>query len=135
MRADICNRCSVKLTVDNWHKSAAKRRWLICTNCARLRLNEYNRANPDKVFKKNMERRYGITYDQYVDLLNKQNGVCAICEQTEPHSSKKNLSIDHCHKTGIVRGLLCSECNTGLGKFKDDIKLLNKAKEYLCIVN
>lgn len=131
MKADVCNRCGCQLDKTNWHSSASKRRWLICKQCARKRLNEYNQANPDKIFKKNMEKRYGITYEEYSLMLVNQNYVCAICGQEETSSSRINLSIDHDHKTNLIRGLLCTECNTGLGKFKDDINLLQKARDYL----
>lgn len=131
MKADICNRCSEPLEDTNWHPSVRKRRWLICKSCANDRQNEYNSRNPDKVHKRNNEKRYGITYEEYRLLLSNQNNVCAICSSSEKSSYKKNLSIDHCHTTGKIRGLLCSECNIGLGKFKDDVNLLEKAKEYL----
>lgn len=136
MKVDKCNRCSIELGNENWHKSASKRRWLICKSCANVRQNKYNKNNPDKVHKRNCEKKYGITYTEYQLLLERQNFVCAICEKGETSSSRINLSIDHCHDTGIVRGLLCTSCNTGLGRFKDDINLLKKAVEYLrCDVN
>lgn len=131
MKADICGRCDIPLTDKNWYPSARKRRWLICKHCERDRQNEYNRNNPDKVFKRNCFRKYGITYDQYLELLDSQGGVCAICSGKERHPTKKNLSVDHCHSTGEVRGLLCGHCNTALGLFKDNVKLIEKAKEYL----
>lgn len=134
MRANICNRCSVDLTKDNWMPSAEKRRWLICSPCATKRINEYNKNNPDVLFKKNMTRRYGLLYKDYLSMLEKQNHVCAICNEPEKSKSKKNLSVDHCHTTGKVRGLLCSSCNVGLGKFKDRPDLLEKAGKYLCNV-
>lgn len=132
MMVDICNRCSIELVnPENWHPSAAKRRWLICKQCANTRQNEWSKNNPDKVHKRNNEKKYGVSYEQYQDMLHKQNSVCAICGGSETHRSKKNLSIDHCHISNKIRGLLCSECNTGLGKFKDDVSLLQKAVEYL----
>lgn len=70
----------------------------------------------------------------YNQMFEAQNGVCKICGNPETHRRNgrvKALAIDHCHKTGVIRGLLCSECNTGLGKMKDDPKILRKAAEYL----
>ena len=75
-------------------------------------------------------RRYGISIDEYAELYRKQNGVCAICKSKET-GHKKRLSVDHCHETGEIRGLLCNSCNVGLGRFKDSIDLLTKAIEYL----
>jgi len=60
-------------------------------------------------------------------MYEEQDGKCFICKK----KSSKNLAVDHCHKTNNVRRLLCSECNTGLGLFYDDPKLLLKAAEYL----
>lgn len=73
---------------------------------------------------------FGITQAQYNEMLLKQNYSCAICH-THVDSFSKDLAVDHCHTTGKVRGLLCSNCNLGIGNFKDDITLLNTAIEYI----
>ena len=77
-------------------------------------------------------KTYNMTPDGYEDLLNKQNGVCAICES--PHPRMKNatrLYVDHCHVTGNVRGLLCHRCNVMLGNSSDSPETLRKAANYL----
>lgn len=79
---------------------------------------------------RNLLRDFGITLNDYNNLLNKQNGKCAICNG-EPNSKNKTLGVDHCHNTGRVRGLLCDKCNRGLGLFLDNIDLLGKAIKYL----
>jgi hypothetical protein len=73
---------------------------------------------------------YKISLEDYNNLLIEQNFSCVICKE---HMSKfkKNLSVDHDHKTGKVRGLLCEHCNHGLGKFKDDTNILKEAIKYL----
>lgn len=79
-------------------------------------------------------RTYGITADEYYEILEQQNNSCAICNSTEVSNSRissNKLFIDHCHETGKVRGLLCSKCNHGLGLFNDDEDLLQKAIDYL----
>jgi hypothetical protein len=80
-------------------------------------------------------KSYGLTEVDYTDMLTKQNGVCAICGNPETAKSNagyvKNLAVDHCHKTGKVRGLLCQDCNIGIGKLKDDINLVQSALDYL----
>lgn len=74
--------------------------------------------------------RYGITLEEYDALFVIQGGVCALCG--EPSDSERRLlSVDHCHDTGKVRGLLCSSCNMGIGIFNDDIESLEKAIAYL----
>lgn len=75
-------------------------------------------------------RNYGITSSEYDEMLEAQNGVCAICGQDEQVKTR-GLSVDHCHTTGKVRGLLCSYCNMGLGLFKDDTEVLINAVKYL----
>ena len=76
----------------------------------------------------NRESKYGVTPIDFEHLNTAQNGLCAICNQPP---SRKNLDIDHNHKTGTVRGLLCSSCNLVIGKMKDDPTLLEAAAAYL----
>lgn len=71
--------------------------------------------------------KFGIGLHQYQTLLEEQGGVCFICGQPD----KRNLAVDHNHKTGAVRRLLCTNCNTALGKFQDDPALLRKAADYV----
>jgi hypothetical protein len=83
-----------------------------------------------------IKANYGITKIQYEIMLKQQNGVCKICKLPEKcihHKTKKikQLAIDHCHKTGKIRGLLCNQCNRLLGYAKDSIELLESAIKYL----
>lgn len=75
-----------------------------------------------------LKRKYKITLEQYQELFEKQNGVCAICKGIE---EGRMLSVDHNHSTGKVRGLLCGSCNRALGLFQDSPVLLETAKEYV----
>ena len=78
---------------------------------------------------------YGISKENYEDLLKEQNFVCAICKKLEDKKHKngkvKMLGIDHDHKTGKVRGLLCTNCNRLLGWVNDDLEILKNAFKYL----
>lgn len=79
-------------------------------------------------------RKYGVTQQDYDDRVFAQNGVCAICGKPETRVvGEKNcpLAVDHDHETGIVRGLLCHSCNSGLGHFKDSLENLSNAIDYL----
>jgi hypothetical protein len=76
----------------------------------------------------NLRHRYGIELEDYDRMLSEQGGVCYICKDPP---GKKLLSVDHCHKDGTIRGLLCHNCNNGLGKFKDNIVLMYRAITYL----
>lgn len=77
------------------------------------------------------KKKFGITLEDYNVMLDKQDYKCAICREKKVYSRRKYLSVDHCHKTGRVRGLLCDACNLGLGKFNDNPDLLVRAVTYL----
>jgi hypothetical protein len=74
--------------------------------------------------------RYGLTERQLEALKQIQNGKCAICGNP-PTGKRMTLFVDHCHSKKVVRGLLCNHCNTGLGYFRDDPKLMERAIQYL----
>lgn len=92
------------------------------------RMKEYRKtsANKNTVLK----RLYGISFEEYSKLLLKQNYKCAICDIDEVEYGKK-LVVDHNHKTGKVRGLLCRNCNVGIGLLQDNKELLKKASLYV----
>lgn len=101
-------------------------------------MREYSRKmrafNPEYHKSAQLKRLYGITIDRYNEMLEAQDGVCAICgkaEGNEIQGKAVSLAIDHDHATGAIRALLCSNCNRGLGLFNDDITLLAKAQAYV----
>lgn len=123
---------------------AARERERIRARCRRLgiedpcSLPEVNKTpwvyDSDKARASALRRNYGITVDEYDEMLYKQNGVCKICGGIETSSNKwgiKRLAVDHNHDTGKVRGLLCNNCNRGLGLLKDSTELLSNAIKYL----
>ena len=75
-------------------------------------------------------KKYGLTIASYDELLQRQNGVCFICQQ--PPKKDKNLHVDHNHKTGNVRGLLCFRCNFGLSFFGEDEGNITRLYDYIC---
>lgn len=77
-----------------------------------------------------LQSLYGITLKQYNEMFEVQNGCCAICGKHQ-NEFKKALYVDHNHKTGMIRGLLCGKCNTTLGYIEKDIDLIQKIKNYL----
>jgi hypothetical protein len=85
--------------------------------------------NPDTNKDLKLRRAYGISLEEYKNLLKKQDGVCAICEKN--CSSGRMLCVDHDHKTNTVRGLLCVNCNRAIGNLKDNINLLTRMIKYL----
>lgn len=96
---------------------------------------EYYEKNKDKYRKRHRIRslkvKYNLTEEEYDALYKKQDYRCSICNIHENETTRKKLVVDHCHTTGNVRGLLCNNCNSGLGMFYDDVSLLIKAKKYL----
>jgi len=77
----------------------------------------------------NLKKKYGLSYEEFQSMYETRAGLCDICKG--PSEEGRLLSVDHCHKTGKVRGLLCGPCNRALGLFKDDPILLQKALEYV----
>jgi len=96
---------------------------------------EYIKSNPNVSKRAELKHRFGITLETFVQMVQEHNNLCAICEEPEIGKHQKgtprDLSVDHCHSTGKIRGLLCQKCNKGLGYFKDDINFLLNAIEYL----
>ncbi len=98
---------------------------------------EYNDTHKLQHRNSTLMKNFGITLDEYNEIVAEQQGVCWICRK--PNNAKntdgspKVLYVDHCHKTGKVRGLLCMSCNTAIGHFKDNTEILARAAEYLMI--
>jgi len=94
-------------------------------------VKQYQESNPEIRFAQRL-RRYGINPIEYRQMLKKQDGKCAICGRPDSGDNQANrFYVDHDHKTGKVRGLLCSQCNMGLGKFFDNTEYLKNAITYL----
>lgn len=109
-----CSRCKRLLSIDEFNYSSTKGvkdAW--CKLCIMLK------------------RWYGMRFEDYALLYNRQLGVCAICKQPQRSRKTKYLTIDHDHITGEIRGLLCGHCNTGLGGFRDSVEFLAEAMLYL----
>lgn len=87
------------------------------------------RRTPEQRRADRLKSRFGITVEEYDALFVKQNGRCAIC-RTEP-GEERRLAVDHDHRTGEVRGLLCMSCNTGIGHLRDDRAVIDAALAYL----
>ena len=98
------------------------------------RNRSWREKNAEKLRWYEVSRKFGISQAEYSALYKNQNGVCAICcnpETATRNGVVRSLAVDHCHESGRVRGLLCSNCNTALGKFKDDATIIRKAVKYL----
>lgn len=95
--------------------------------CKEAKRKEDGRANAASM-RSYFKSRYGLTVEQIEEMA---TTGCAICHTTDWRGRHGKPNVDHCHATGRVRGILCSECNYGLGKFRDDPALLQSAIDYL----
>ena len=126
-----CLTCKQILPIGNFDRVYTDKPWYQ-SSCKKCRYETLEKPKRGKVFyrRRNLKEKYGLTEDSYEELLNSQNNGCKICG-AKANTFDKPLSVDHCHTTGKVRGLLCNQCNTGLGMFKDNIETLQLAIEYL----
>lgn len=139
-----CTKCKKTLTLRSFskHNTARYGRNSVCKTCEALRVGIWQKNNPERVkvnqnkcsqkpktkkYRRNwaLKKHYGISLDRYNEMLSQQNGCCAICRVST------SLHVDHNHRTSKVRGLLCGDCNRGLGLFKDNTESLSTAIQYL----
>lgn len=122
-----CADCLAFLPEEDFYRAQNR-----CKGCSIARARAWQAANRERNLA-NLRRfrlkKFGITPEQYDELLAKQGGKCAICES--PPSEKRMLAVDHCHDSGEVRGLLCWPCNVSLGKMDDDPARLRRAAKYV----
>lgn len=122
-----CRDCRIAVTKESHSKEESKKKHAIW----------YNEKYVSRERNARYMKVYGITLDQYNQMSIDQNHLCLICKQPETSQNNRrkdgtyNLAVDHCHQTGKVRGLLCGNCNTGLGFLKDSTELLQSAIQYL----
>jgi hypothetical protein len=129
-----CSHCrQVKPITEFYARRDSRRYTTYCKPCSIIRRKAWAKANPsvNKAAQKrrHIKRRYGIDPLWHGAMQAAQNHVCAICKTKNPYN--KSLGVDHDHKTGAVRGLLCDKCNRGIGHFNDDRALLRAALDYL----
>jgi len=124
----FCPRCKKRQNINDFHKSnitaSGFSSW--CKKCMSNWHKEYHQKNPILIRERHFKNRYGITIKERNKIISKQNGVCAICGVIP-----KRFDTDHCHKTGIIRGLLCHNCNAGIGYFGENTDRLLLAIKYL----
>ena len=108
-----------------------------CKKCLNYKNKQYRLKNKEKIKgskrASDLKAKFGISVEEYSEILNNQEGVCAICKSDKPdvNGYRNNFPVDHCHKTGKIRGLLCDRCNRGLGFLRDDTEILKSAILYL----
>jgi hypothetical protein len=132
----MCCTCKNKYQKDCFYLSNKEKSGYskVCKFCSREKGKNLKYRYPLRN-KKNKLKKYGLSIEEYEKMLSSQNGVCSICNKEETRKGKNGkvlpLNVDHCHKTGKVRGLLCHLCNVSLGGFQDSEEILLKAINYL----
>lgn len=145
----VCSTCKIRKPIDDFYKrsSSPDGKANDCSDCVKARTKKWrglpaNRKrqieaskrwrlnNPGRtaqlVRRHKLKIKYGLREETYLAMLEEQKHQCAICK-----TSGKNLVVDHCHQSGQVRGLLCSNCNAALGFLKDSVEVFIRAAEYL----
>lgn len=114
----ICSRCKVEQDLSNFYKTDG-----YCKPCRRIKKREYYANNPNHYKSYTRTRVYGLTPDNISQLKTLQKERCGICQQ----ALAAKFCVDHDHITGEVRGLLCYNCNTAIGKLQERASLLRRA--------
>jgi hypothetical protein len=131
MYTKICKQCGKEGFLDLFQKDISKKDGVRpeCKECTAI--NRKKRYSPSKNRVFNLQKKFGQgASDTYSQLFQEQQGLCAICGSPE-NGRYVHLSMDHCHDTGRIRGLLCNNCNRGIGLLKDNPELLRKAASYV----
>ena len=134
MTSKVCSKCDIEKPLTAF--SARKERpngagvRSKCKECGNKISQAHRDKKPGYTRERNLKTLYGITHNDYLKMLEAQNGRCAICGTDTP-GGKGAFHVDHCHSSGKVRGLLCGNCNRGIGYLKDSISNLSSAILYL----
>jgi hypothetical protein len=148
MTTKTCSKCHVEKPIEEFVKTKANRSgyhsW--CRECFNAyyrgkkpenaaKQRAWRKANPDKQAayrrKHHLKVNYGMSPEETLELLDRQNGRCAICMKHIEFSGRGGAVVDHDHVTGEVRGVLCSRCNSGVGLFEEDCRAMSRAIDYL----
>lgn len=127
-----CTVCKNIKSIDSFYKDAQKSSGIspLCKECNNKQRHSWNLKNKEKRRFAVLKSETGIKQEEYLKILELQDNKCAICK-IETKNLVKNLSVDHCHTSNIIRGLLCTKCNIGLGYFNDNVEFLSSAIHYL----
>lgn len=125
----VCTTCETLKPLTEFYRYVGQHKdtYSRCKECQR----EYNRSRLTKTQDERLKRKYGLSLVEYDGLLSHQYGTCALCGTNDPGHPSGRFVVDHDHDTGVVRGLLCTGCNVGLGYFRDNPTLLLAAIGYL----
>lgn len=116
------------------HKMYGQTHYKSCKSCRSY--VSYKASSPEEQLKRRLKIDYSLSIEDYQKMLSDQQGLCAICHQPETVKNSRNgsicrLSVDHCHRTGAVRGLLCQACNRALGQLREDPNIAKSLLKYI----
>ena len=137
MEYKVCSKCGENKHISEYsHKRPKNRKPGLqprCKSCAKEDTRLWNIENKETQRERYLQRSYGISENEYVAMRLNQNNSCLLCgiEFSDGPFGPDSPVVDHCHSTGNVRGILCNECNRGLGYFHDNIEALQRAAKYL----
>lgn len=137
MKTLRCTKCKKNKPVDDFHKHTGFTRGYqyYCKPCNWESKKKWKEENPERSrltsYKYEIRRQYGLEWNEYEKILANQFWSCAICQLDIDDYFRPYFDVDHCHKTGKVRGLLCHRCNKGLGCFDDEIWKIKESIKYL----
>ena len=136
-----CGSCKTVQPIENFAKNKSQSDGMqgFCRSCGKIKQSEWRIENREKAnmiaAKCHRKKRFGIDNTVYEQMLQDQDERCAICHEKciakTINGVQKSLAIDHCHRTGKIRGLLCTRCNTALGLFEDNLEKIKAAIDYL----
>lgn len=132
----ICSKCKIPKDKKEFGLASSKKSKLHshCNACKAESRAKKRKEDPEKTrvrdFANDLMKNYGMSIRDYLDLHDSQKGLCACCGALGT-TFKRGLHVDPCHKSGQVRGLLCTRCNPGLGYFEDSVEKLEMAIAYL----
>lgn len=140
LKLKVCRQCTLEKPADKFrlrkHKGGGRKPTYesYCKECEAINNKDWMLRHKEERklvdFARNLKRKFGLTVDQYNEMLKAQGNKCAICP-AERSLSGKALAVDHNHDTLEIRGLLCNECNTAIGLLKENIWIIWSAIKYL----
>jgi len=140
MTTKTCSKCKIEKPLSSFqprhgHPYLLRSQCRPCkaagSNASKKRTGYKWKRPPEQRRLHRLKWQFGLTEQDYADLYTKHSGKCAICGTDEKDTHGRRLRVDHCHRTGRVRGLLCSQCNSGIGMLRDSETILKQAIKYL----
>jgi hypothetical protein len=134
----LCKACGIMKPATEYYSKTGNslRRQYTCKPCNVERVKAWYRSEKGKagVPARRLQARlhgHGVTLEWYLQQVEAQHGLCAICQRPDRAHAIRMLCVDHCHETGAVRGLTCRQCNTAIGQMSDNHEVAYRAAKYL----